>query len=301
LRKKYAAAPSQFLNVDGVPIHIRDEGQGPVLLFLHGSIANLHQWDGVATRLTNEYRVVRLDWPPYGLSGPDPSGVYSTARAAQLVAGVVEALKLDRVILVATSNGVNVALEYNAHHAAQVRAMALSIVPLERPSQTRAVAWQIRAMQAFHRTLLPDYHFHSWFRWILQDTTAAGFQPTQAMTDMFYDMNNLPGAATRQKQYIDSNTQLFKTRDLGSEEAREVRVPVLLQWCSQDTVISQSLRDTLRRFVNAPVELVTYADVGHFPMWEAPERFTADLRRFAAQIAQAQPVLATGSSRGPGI
>ena len=285
LRARYAAPPSRFITVDGVPMHVRDEGQGPVLVLLHGSIANLHEWDPVAAILKKKYRVVRLDWPPYGLSGPDPTGVYSTARAAELVAGVVDATHLPPIILIATSNGGNVALEYNLHHADRVRALAFSILPLERPSQTRAVDWRFRVLGPVHRAVLPDYHFRWWYRLILLDTSGPGFAPTEDMVDMFYGMNNLPGAAQRQMQYIDSNTRLFKAGDIGSEVAAAVTVPVLLQWCERDTVISQSAADTVRRFVHAQVELIRYPNIGHFPMWEAPERFTSDLERFLERVS----------------
>ena len=45
-----------------------------------------------------------------------------------------------------------------------LRALALSIVPLERPSQTRAVDWRIRMLQPVHRYLLPEHHFRWWYR-----------------------------------------------------------------------------------------------------------------------------------------
>jgi pimeloyl-ACP methyl ester carboxylesterase len=289
LRAKYAAPPSSFITIDGVPIHVRDEGSGPVVVMLHGSIANLHEWDLVAPRLTDRYRVIRLDWPPYGLSGPDPSGIYSTARAAELLHGMIAAMKLPPVVLVATSNGANVALEFNLHHAEMVRAMALSILPLERPSQTRAVDWRLHAAGPLHAAMLPDFHFRWWYRVIIQDTTAPGFEPTPDMIDSLYELDNLPGAAQRQRQYIDSNTRLFKAGDIGTAVARAVIAPVLLQWCDLDTVIAQSLEDTLRRFVHTQVELVRYPDLGHFPMWEAPDRFSADLRRFLDRVSQAAP------------
>lgn len=289
LQLRYLQPPARMITIDGVPLRVVDEGSGPVVVMLHGSIVSLHEWDLVAQRLRKDYRVVRLDWPPYGMSGPDPSGVYSTPRAAQLLAGLVEALQLPPFVLVATSNGANVALEYNQHHADKLRALALSIVPLERPSQTRAVDWRIRMLQPVHRYLLPEHHFRWWYRVLLEDTTAPGFQPSDAMVDTLYDMNNLPGAARRQAQYIDANTKVFKSGDAIAAAAADVRVPVLLQWCELDTVISQGAQSTVKRFTHAPVELINYPDIGHFPMWEQPDRFTDDLRRFLLRVnAQAE-------------
>lgn len=301
LRARYAQPPSKFITVDGVPIHVRDEGSGPVVVMLHGSIVNLYEWELVAARLKDGYRVVRVDWPPYGLSGPDPSGVYTTARAAELVAGTIEAMQLAPVVLVATSNGANVALEYNRLHGQDVRAIALSILPLDRPSQTRKVDWRLRLAGSFHRALLPDYHFRWWYRLIIEDTSHPGYEPTDEIVDSVYDMANLPGAAERQRQYIESNTRLFKAGDFGSVAAAAVRVPVLLQWCELDTVISQGPENSVRRFANTQVELVSYPDLGHFPMWEDPDRFTADLRRFLDRVTQLPVPAGSAEALAPGV
>ena len=275
-RSRNAAPPSKFVTVDGVPLHYRDEGRGPVLLLLHGSIVNLHEWDLVVDQLKDRFRLVRIDWPPYGVSGPDPKGAYSTPRAAELVAGFVEALDLPPFTLVSTSNGANVALEYASRHPQRIQAMAFSILPLERPSQTRHVAWQMKWLAKFHERFLPDWRSRTFWRLVLETTTPQGFEPTAAMTDPIYWSNNQPGALERQRQYIAANTLAFKTRDVGAV-AETVRVPVLLQWCGYDTVISQGAAPTVARFTNTTVTLIEYPDVGHFPMWEIPARFSEDL------------------------
>ena len=278
-RAHNAPPPSKFVTVDGVPLHYRDEGQGPVLLLLHGSIVNLHEWDLVVAQLKDRFRLVSVDWPPYGVSGPDPKGVYSTPRSAELVAGLAQALDLPKHVVVATSNGGNVALEYARMHPERIAAMAFSILPLERPSQTRHVEWHMKYLSKFHENFLPDWRARTFWRWVLQTTTPPSFQPTDAMIEPIYWANNQPGALERQRQYIASNTRAFKTSDVGAI-AEVVRVPVLLQWCGYDTVISQGAAPTVARFRNTTVTLIEYPEVGHFPMWEIPERFSEDLARW---------------------
>ena len=284
VRAKYGGPPSQFVNVDGVDLHVRDEGSGPVVVLLHGSIVSLREWDPVVDRLKSRYRLVRLDWPPYGISKPDPKGEYSTARDVELLEGLVTKLGLERFAIVATSNGGNIALEYAARHPTKVRALALSVLPIERPSQTRAVDARLRAGAWFHERFLPDFHSKIWFRLILKDTTSPGFEPPQILVDTMYAFNNLPGAAARQRAYIASNTTLFKTTDVGAV-AEKITAPVLLQWCDLDTVISQSADRTVARFTRAPVTVIRYPNLGHFPMWEDPDLFTADLGKFLAQVS----------------
>ncbi len=283
---RWAQEPSQFATIDGVPIHFRDEGEGPVVVLLHGSIVNLHEWSDVVPLMTDRFRVIRLDWSPYGLSGPDPTGEYTTARAADLLNGLLQYLEVEDFALVSTSNGANVALEYNRRYPGNANSMAFSVLPLERPSQTREIDWRIRAMMPFHNNLVPDWHSHLWFRLILEDTTPDSFEPTSEMVDSIYATANLPGAAQRQREYIQSNVVLFQTTDLGAV-AESVTVPVLLQWCEYDTVISQGPEASVERFTNTDVELIEYNDLGHFPMWEDPERFTADLVKFIDKV-QAQ-------------
>ena len=290
VEKRWADGPSRFVMVDGVRMHVREEGpkDGLVVVLLHGSIVNLHEWDGVAPLLADKYRVVRFDWSPYGLTGPDPSGVYSTPRSAQLMDGLMRALGHDKFALVATSNGSNVGLEYNRAYPGHVTAMAFSMLPLERPSQTRKVDWRLRWMLATHKAVLPDWRAKAFWRIMLNDTTPPAFEPTDRMVDQIYDMNNLPGALQRQAEYIQANVKAFKTSDVGAV-AQSVRVPVLLQWCSYDDVISQSAQASVKRFTNTKVDLIEYPDLGHFPMWENPEKFTRDLRSWLERQEAAVP------------
>ena len=63
LEKKYAGPDSRFTHVQGMRVHYRDQGQGPVLVLLHGTAASLHTWDGWVEALASDFRVVRMDLP----------------------------------------------------------------------------------------------------------------------------------------------------------------------------------------------------------------------------------------------
>ena len=71
LREKYADEGTRYIDVDGAEIHYRDEGQGPVVLLLHASFFNLKTWDQLVDTLKVDHRVIRLDFPNVGLSGPE--------------------------------------------------------------------------------------------------------------------------------------------------------------------------------------------------------------------------------------
>lgn len=281
--ERYADAPSQFIEVDGVPVHVRIEGKGfPVVMF-HGTTGvNLREWDPLADRLKNEFMVVRMDWPPYGLTGDNPRG-YTTPEAGRLVGRLLDKLGLDRIATVATSNGSIVALEVNKANPGRIAAMAFSIIPLERPSQTRKVNWKLRWASAFHKAVLPEYHPKIFYEWMYKDTGHKGWNPPDYLPQMSYDMTNMPNAIKHQNEFIADNTRLFKTTDVGAI-AETVKAPVLLQWCREDTVISQGPEATVRRFTNTKVQVVDYPHVGHWPMWEIPDRFADDIRAFLHSV-----------------
>ena len=87
LERIYAGPPSEFLDVLGMRMHVRDTGpqQAQAVILLHGFGSSLHTWDAWAAPLSASYRVIRFDLPGFGLTGPDPSGNYSDARSLQVL------------------------------------------------------------------------------------------------------------------------------------------------------------------------------------------------------------------------
>ena len=73
----------------------------PPLLLLHGTASSLHTWDGWAAALAPTRRVIRLDMPGFGLTGPavaapaKPPFAYSPSDLAGAVAAFLEALEAE--------------------------------------------------------------------------------------------------------------------------------------------------------------------------------------------------------------
>ena len=108
LKPKWAPLPSQFLAIDGMQVHLRDEGPRddsvPIVL-LHGTSSSLHTWDGWADSLKLTRRVIRFDLPGFGLTGPSASGDYSMEANVAFVTRVLAALGTKRVVLGGNSLG----------------------------------------------------------------------------------------------------------------------------------------------------------------------------------------------------
>ena len=76
LEAKYATGSSQFLDLsDGARIHFRDEGkaESPVIVLLHGFNGSLFNFERLVPLLANDFRLISIDLPGFGLTGATPS------------------------------------------------------------------------------------------------------------------------------------------------------------------------------------------------------------------------------------
>ncbi len=113
---RWAPPPSDFVEVKGQVVHLRDVGPrgdpAPIVL-LHGTSASLHTWEGWTAVLGRSRRVITLDLPGFGLTGPFTGQYapddYRGDTYARFVLDVMDALKLPRVVLGGNSLGGEVA------------------------------------------------------------------------------------------------------------------------------------------------------------------------------------------------
>src|SRR5690606_28609769 len=103
-----------FLWIDGMQVHVRDEGprddRRPIVL-IHGTSASLHTWDGWVAALAGQRRVIRFDLPGFGLTGPAPDNNYTVERYADFTVRVMNALAVSRAVVGGNSLGGEVAME----------------------------------------------------------------------------------------------------------------------------------------------------------------------------------------------
>ena len=92
---RWATPPSTFVDVAGLQVHMRDEGprEDPVpIVLLHGTSASLHTWDGWVAGLSATRRVIRLDLPGFGLTGPYADNDYRVENYAAFMHAFLDRL-----------------------------------------------------------------------------------------------------------------------------------------------------------------------------------------------------------------
>ena len=272
---KYAAPPSKFVDINGIKVHLRDEGSGPVIVMVHSSMTDLNIWNGVADVLKKNYRVIRYDWPPYGFS-TDPKEDFGTDKAAALLGGVADYLKLNEFTIVASSSGATLSVVYAAAHPDRVNGLALSSLPLELPPG-RSIDWRVDAIGWAHRNFFPDYYPRFYYDLTLPRLVGDVRNLKPEIVEWYYATNNIPDRQRRVSKYLAANQKgLWKKG--ATAEAGQIEKPILLQWGDSDPVLPADLGDQAAKdFAKAQVKIIHYKDVGHYPMFEMPQKMAEDI------------------------
>ncbi|KFU78621.1 alpha/beta fold hydrolase [Amycolatopsis lurida] len=98
----------ELLDVNGVAVHVRQDGAGPPLVLLHGYCGSVHWFDRLTVGLAARHRVIRVDLLGHGCTGG--SSGFDAASQARMVAAVLDSLDVEDVLVAGHSFGADVAV-----------------------------------------------------------------------------------------------------------------------------------------------------------------------------------------------
>jgi pimeloyl-ACP methyl ester carboxylesterase len=124
-----ASFKTQDINTNGVTIHVRTGGAGPAVVLLHGYGETGDMWAPLAAELAADHTVIVPDLRGLGLSSK-PAGGFDKKTQAGDVAGVLDALHVEKVDLVTHDIGNMVGFAFAALHGERVKRFVLIDAPV---------------------------------------------------------------------------------------------------------------------------------------------------------------------------
>jgi pimeloyl-ACP methyl ester carboxylesterase len=271
--------------IDGTPVNYVDIGSGerPPVVFVHGLGGQWQNWLENIPRAAQERRVIAIDLPGFGLS-PRPRrevtipgyGRTVNALCDHLGLGVVELVgnsmggfisaevaiqftqRVDRLLLVSAAGITSADLDRRPILTLGRIATALThwTAPLDRGIASRAKARHLAlAFVARHPSLLkPDLAYEAFFK----GTGKPGFDDA-LLACLDYDFR---------------------------ERLPEIRVPTLIVWGEQDSIIPVKDANEFERLIPGSRKVVL-AQTGHIAMAERPVAFNDLMMEFLAQTGEA--------------
>ena len=234
LQKRYGSTPENMESMESIHIHYKDTGpkEAPVLLLLHGFGSSLQTWDVWAEKLDKKYRVVRLDLPGFGLTGPSPSDDYSELNDLNTLTRFVDSLGITDLSVVGHSMGGKIAWTFAAAHAERVKALVL-MAPDGFP-QAEAIGskpYALPAIMGVMKYSLPKYFVRKSIEPAFVDLN----ELDDKLVNRYHDMLRAPGvraailARANQTIYTDPVPRL-----------KQIKAPTLLIWGEEDKMIPSS-------------------------------------------------------------
>ena len=179
----------RYIRVEGARLHYVDKGPasgdaGPTIVMIHGLGGQLRNFSyGMLDQLAKDHRVLLVDRPGSGYSTADDGSEPGIVEQAAIVARFIEALGLERPLVIGHSLGGAIALALALDRPDLVRGLAL-ICPLTQPQETVPEAFKgLAAIPPSLRRLMASTIATPMSRFTAERTLAAVFAPETPPAD----------------------------------------------------------------------------------------------------------------------
>lgn len=262
----------KFLDLHGDRVAYRDEGDGEVLLLIHGMAGSSETWRSVIPRLSKKFRIVAPDLLGHGQSAK-PRTDYSLGAFAVWLRDFLDELGVSQATVVGHSLGGGVAMQFVYQHPDYAERLIL----ISSGGLGPDVGWVLRLLSAPGAELVlpiiaptPVLSVGNKLRSLLR---SAGIQSPRG-AEMWSAYSSLSDGQTRQsflrtlRSVVDYRGQAVSA--LNRLSLRE-DLPVMAIWGERDGIIPVDHAYAAHE-ARTDARLEILPDVGHFAQVEAPDQ-----------------------------
>jgi pimeloyl-ACP methyl ester carboxylesterase len=294
LRARWAPPPSSFVTLDSISVHLRDEGprdDPQPLLLLHGTSASLHTWEGWSTLLRAHHRVISVDLPGFGLTGPFADDDYRSAHYIAFLEDLLKALGIEHCVVAGNSFGGELAWQLAV--ADPDRVVGLILVdaagyPLK--SSSTPIGFRLARMPLVSnlmQNVLPRAVVRSSVRNVYGDPSKV----SDDLVDRYFEMLLRAG----NRRALVAHFAVYRSGD-DSAQIVQVRTPTLILWGGRDRLNPPANAERFAHDIPHS-RVVLFPTLGHVPHEEDAASTAAAAATFLDSLGQAAP--AAASVRAP--
>ncbi|MCA0143738.1 alpha/beta fold hydrolase [Blastococcus sp. LR1] len=286
----------------GGPVHYVDFGgpaAGPVLVLVHGLGGSHLNWDLFAPLMRKHARIFAVDLPGFGRSEPGGRNASVAANVAVLHRFLDEVVG-EPVVLIGNSMGGMISILETGEHPEKVRGLVLLDPAV--PGPRRALDPLVVVMFAVYALPFVGERFMSWRRQrqsalarVREMLQIVGVDPDQVPSEVIDRSVTLleerQDVAGMDKAFLAAARSLVRTlvdpRRYRTAMA-SIAVPVLLVHGDRDRLVPvAAARDISRR--HPAWRYAEWADVGHVPQLQEPQRLADEVLAWLRDSALAPP------------
>lgn len=287
LNKKYDVKPSDYIEIDGLNVHYKIEGLAtdsiPIVL-LHGTGSSLYTWNGWTKLLQDNHKIIRLDLPGFGLTGPHPTGDYRLQTYLAFIQSFLSELGIKKCILVGNSLGGEIAWRYALNFPNQVEKLIL-IGAAGYPTEVEYVppiSYMLLRLPVI-RELVKKITPPKVIRGSLEFLYGQPELVTKELVELYFDMTIREGNREALTERMESIA-----RPAPYQQIPFIETPTLILWGEKDQLIPVENAERFQRDLPNST-LVTFPEAGHMPMEEIPEKSVSAVKQFLSTPPQKLP------------
>jgi pimeloyl-ACP methyl ester carboxylesterase len=233
---------------------------------LPGPTDSWRSYQPVLGLLPDSVRTIAASQRGHGESDKPEAG-YRVEDFAADVVPLLDAVNVERAVLVGHSGSCLVARRAALDHPSRVAGLILEASPTTLRGDARLLRFVESIVSELEDPISPDFA-----RSLVVDTSSENVAPE--LVDLLVD-DVLAVPAHVLKEMFSALLAYDDQAELSLIEA-----PTLLVWGDADTLVSREMQHRLARSIPS-ASLRVYPGVGHTPRWEDPARFSTELVAFA--------------------
>jgi pimeloyl-ACP methyl ester carboxylesterase len=237
-----------------------EEGEGDVILLLHGLFGALSNWEDVTNEFKSQYKIIIPLLPIYEL----PLLTTGVTSLSKFLYKFVKFKKLKNITLLGNSLGGHVGLIFTISHPEFVRALILT-----------------GSSGLYENSFGGTFPRRESYDFIKEKVALTFYDPnfaTKELVDEVFATVNDRGRVIRILAMAKS-----AIRHNMSKEIHKITIPVCLIWGKNDTVTPPDVATEFHNIL--PNSELNWIDkCGHAPMMEQPEEFNAYLKKFLDRV-----------------
>lgn len=269
---------SKFFTWKNNAIHYTDEGQGPVMLMIHGFAGSFYNFQAVTEQMRDSFRVIRVDLPGMGLSDFRQSGDGTDyfREYKDFFRVFMDSANVDSCIVIGNSLGGLMASLVAISFPEKVKGLVLlNSAGYDMKNVLKKGAGPLR--WGWFRNLaergLPMYIVKYSVTYPFADKSKV--DPTEFPID--YALVNRKGVLTSLIDLASSG------QEPDTSAFARIKTPSLIIWGKEDNIIPVDHAERFKRDLSNS-QMKIYSPCGHMPMMEIPDSIVADLKRFSAKL-----------------
>lgn len=254
-----------------IPYRVQGDQQGVTVIFLHGLADSSHTFELLLHFLPQFIHAIALDQRGHG-DASQPKFGYQTCDFVADLLMFMDALQIERAIIVGASSGGFVARSFSLNHPKRTQGLVLLGTPAALGDNLSVLETWENTISKLTDPVNPEFVRNFTMGLISQQV------PQEFVEESIKDSLKVPA-------HVWIETFAGMLQEQFPDDLARIDVPTLVIWGEQDSVLTRSEQEAITETIPGS-NLVVVTESGHMLYWERPQSVASHVAKFIETVAK---------------